>query len=95
MLAAWKYAHGDPYEFAMLAVSIGLIAAMLGGQRSGQVLIQHFVLRVILWRNRCTPWNYARFLEFAVQRMFLRRAGGGYLFIHRSFMQHLAEKAQL
>ena len=93
MLAAWRYAHGNPYEFAMLAVSIGLIAAMLGGQRSGQVLIQHFVLRVILWRNRLIPWNYARFLEFAVQRMFLRRAGGGYLFMHRSLMEHLAEKA--
>jgi hypothetical protein len=95
MLAAWRYAHGNPYEFAMLAISLGLIAAMLGGQRSGQVLIQHFVLRVILWRNRCIPWNYARFLEFAVQRMFLRRAGGGYLFLHRSFMEHLAEKTQL
>lgn len=95
MLAAWRYAHGNPYEFAMLAVSIGLIAAMLGGQRSGQVLIQHFVLRVILWRNHYIPWNYARFLEFAVQRMFLHRAGGGYLFMHRSFMEHLAEKAHL
>ncbi|MGF1522415.1 MAG: hypothetical protein ACFBSF_08870 [Leptolyngbyaceae cyanobacterium] len=93
MLAAWRYAHGNPYEFAMLAVSIGLIAAMLGGQRSGQILIQHFVLRIILWRNRCMPWNYARFLDFAVTRMFLRRAGGGYLFMHRSFMEHLAEKA--
>jgi hypothetical protein len=95
MLAAWRYAHGNPYEFAMLAISLGLIAAMLGGQRSGQVLIQHFVLRVILWRNRYIPWNYAHFLEFAVQRMFLRRAGGGYLFMHRSFMEHLAEKAHL
>jgi hypothetical protein len=93
MLAAWRYAHGNPYEFVMLAVAIGLIAAMLGGQRSGQVLIQHLVLRVILWWNRCTPWNYSRFLDFAVQRMFLRRAGGGYLFMHRSFMEHLAEKA--
>ncbi|MEM7063509.1 MAG: NACHT domain-containing protein [Cyanobacteria bacterium P01_B01_bin.77] len=92
MLAAWQYAHGNPYEYAMLAGAIGLFAALLGGQRSGQVLIQHFILRLILWWNRCTPWNYSRFLNFATRSMLLRRAGGGYLFMHRSFMEHLAKK---
>ena len=93
MAAAWHYAHGNPYEFAMIAIAIGMGAAMVGGQRSGQVLIQHFALRSALWGARCAPWNYARFLDFSVQRMFLRRAGGGYLFMHRSLMEHLAEKA--
>lgn len=92
MLAAWQYAHGNPYEYAMIAGAIGLLAALLGGQRSGQVLIQHLTLRIILWWNRYAPWNYARFLNFATQSMLLRRTGGGYLFMHRSFMEHLAKK---
>ncbi|MEO1390309.1 MAG: NACHT domain-containing protein [Cyanobacteria bacterium J06634_6] len=94
VLAAQQYAHGNPYEYVMIASSIGLMAAMLGGQRSGQVLIQHFCLRVILWWNRCAPWNYARFLDFSARRLLLQRAGGGYMFMHRSFMEHLAKKAQ-
>ncbi len=92
-LAAWQYGHGNPYEYAMIAGAIGLLAALLGGQRSGQVLIQHLLLRIILWWNRCTPWNYAKFLDFLTRSMLLRRAGGGYLFMHRSFMEHLAKKS--
>ncbi|MEM8637815.1 MAG: NACHT domain-containing protein [Cyanobacteria bacterium P01_G01_bin.54] len=79
-------------EYPMIALAIGIVAALMGGQRSGFVLIQHFVLRFMLWRNGCTPWNYQRFLNFAVKRMFLNKAGGGYLFMHRSFMEHLAAK---
>lgn len=93
MLIAWQYAHGNPYEYAMIAGAIGLLAALLGGQRSGQVLIQHLIIRIILWWNRRAPWNYARFLDFVTRSMVLRRAGGGYLFIHRSFMEHLARKS--
>ncbi|MBE9066782.1 NACHT domain-containing protein [Leptolyngbya cf. ectocarpi LEGE 11479] len=93
MLIAWQYAHGNPYEYAMIAGAIGLLAALLGGQRSGQVLIQHLIIRIILWWNRRAPWNYARFLNFVTRSMVLRRAGGGYLFMHRSFMEHLAKKS--
>ena len=91
-LAAWYYGNGDLQQHVMLAGAIGLLAALFGGQRSGQVLIQHLILRIILWWNRCAPWNYSRFLDFVTRSMLLRRAGGGYLFLHRSFMEHLARK---
>ena len=91
-LAAWYYGNGDLQQHVMLAGAIGLLAALFGGQRSGQVLIQHLILRIILWWNRCAPWNYSRFLDFVTRSMLLRRAGGGYLFMHRSFMEHLARK---
>lgn len=92
MLAAWRYSNGDPQQRVMLAGAIGLLAALVGGQRSGQVLIQHLIIRIILWWNRCAPWNYSRFLDFVSRSMVLRRAGGGYLFMHRSLMEHLAKK---
>ena len=92
MVIAWQYAHSNPYEYGMIAAAIGLFAALLGGQRSGQVMIQHFIIRVILWWNRRAPWNYARFLNFSTRQMLLQRVGGRYLFMHRSFMEHLAQK---
>jgi hypothetical protein len=36
------------------------------------------------------PWNYARFLDYAVDRIFLQKVGGGYIFIHRLLMEHFA-----
>ncbi len=92
-LVAWRYGNGHLEQHVMIAGAIGLLAALLGGQRSGQVLIQHLIIRIILWWNRCAPWNYAKFLDFVTRSMLLRRAGGGYLFIHRSFMEHLAKKS--
>ena len=92
-LAAWRYGNGYLEQNVMVAGAIGLFAALLGGQRSGQVLIQHLIIRIILWWNRCAPWNYSKFLDFVTRSMLLRRAGGGYLFMHRSFMEHLAKKS--
>ncbi|MDJ0592593.1 MAG: hypothetical protein QNJ72_21810 [Pleurocapsa sp. MO_226.B13] len=36
------------------------------------------------------PWNYARFLDYAAERIFLRKVGGGYIFIHRMLLEHFA-----
>jgi hypothetical protein len=36
------------------------------------------------------PWNYSRFLDYAVDRIFLQKVGGGYIFIHRLLMEHFA-----
>jgi hypothetical protein len=29
------------------------------------------------------PWNYPRFLDYAAERILLRKVEGGYIFIHR------------
>jgi|GEM_PF-614543 len=68
----------------------GLAGALFGGEGSGVVCIKHLILRFILWRDGCIPWNYARFLDYAADRIFLQKVGGGYIFIHRLLMEHFA-----
>ena len=38
------------------------------------------------------PWNYARFLDYAVEHLLLQKIGGGYMFIHRLMLEHFAAK---
>lgn len=58
---------------------------------SGFILIQHLVLRIIFFCTGHTPWNYARFLNYCVERRLLQRIGGRYRFIHRELLDHFAE----
>ena len=53
-------------------------------------LIQHISLRIIMCCNGYIPWNYARFLNYCTERLFLQRVGGRYRFIHRLLQEHLA-----
>jgi DNA polymerase III delta prime subunit len=57
----------------------------------GKACIQHFTLRLILYCNGYVPWNYARFLDYATERIFLQKVGGGYIFIHRLLLEHFAQ----
>lgn len=78
------------------AIANGLIfgvgAALMGAGGAGLNGIKHLVLRVIFWTRNDMPWNYARFLDDACDRIFLQRVGGGYVFIHRSLLEHFATK---
>jgi hypothetical protein len=69
-------------------VFFGLIALIFGG---GKTCIQHFTLRLILCCDGYIPWNYAHFLDYATERIFLQKVGGGYIFIHRLLLEHFAE----
>ena len=53
--------------------------------------IQHTALRMVLRVCNYTPLNYARFLDYCHDRIFLRKVGGGYIFIHRMLLEHFAE----
>jgi hypothetical protein len=68
---------------------IGLFVALRFG---GEACLKHFVLRLALTRNRSTPWNYVRFLDYAAERILLRKVGGGYAFIHRMLLEYFAER---
>ena len=71
---------------------IGFIASLTAGWKfGGKVCIQHFALRSILHRNNFIPWNYARFLNYATERLFLQRVGGRYRFIHKLLQEHFAK----
>jgi eukaryotic-like serine/threonine-protein kinase len=74
----------------------GLIGGLIGGlivglNKGGAACIQHFILRLILTRQGHIPWNYARFLDHAAERLFLQKVGGGYIFIHRLLLEHIAQ----
>jgi len=65
----------------------GLFGGLIGG---GDAFIQHFVLRFLLWRAGYLPWNYPHFLDYATDRILLRKVGGGYIFIHRLLLEYFA-----
>ncbi len=70
----------------------GLILGLFGGiARSGTPVIKHLTLRLILYFNGYIPWNYARFLDYCTERMFLQRVGGRYRFIHKMLQDHFAQ----
>lgn len=41
-------------------------------------------------RNDTAPWRYVDFLDEAKDRLFLRRTGSGYIFVHRLLLEHFA-----
>ncbi|MDZ8258084.1 zinc-ribbon domain-containing protein [Nostoc sp. ChiQUE01b] len=63
---------------------------LIGIVVTGIPVIKHFILRIILSSNRYAPWNYAKFLDYCTDRLFLQRVGGGYRFMHDLLRQHFA-----
>lgn len=79
---------GEGLAFASIfGLPIGLAAGLTVG---GTACIQHMLLRLILRRERGIPWSLARFLDYATDRIFLRKVGGGYIFIHRLLLEYFA-----
>jgi hypothetical protein len=56
----------------------------------GSTVTKHLLLRLILRREGCTPWRYARFLDHTSRLVFLRKVGGGYIFLHRYLQEYFA-----
>lgn len=46
----------------------------------------------MLVRSGSIPWNYVKFLDYAAERILLRKVGGGYIFIHRMLLEHFAAR---
>ena len=74
--------------------TLGLAVGLYCG---GAAYMQHFVLRFMLWCTRYIPFNYPRFLDYAAERILLRKVGGGYIFIHGLLLEYFAseEKSDL
>ncbi|MDF5730224.1 MAG: zinc-ribbon domain-containing protein, partial [Rhizonema sp. PD38] len=71
-----------------LEIAFGILIGILAG---GIPAIKHFILRVILWSSGSIPWNYAKFLDYCTNRLFLQRVGGSYRFMHDLLRQHFAK----
>ena len=67
--------------------------ALVSALVPGAACVQHVVLRFVLWCRGVAPWRYARFLDYATERMLLQRIGGRYRFIHNLLRDHFAATA--
>jgi hypothetical protein len=99
-LLLWGMLSGDSSPDLIL-FAILFIAALLGGlfyglpfglHAGGRTCLQHLVLRLSLTRNGSMPWRYADFLDFAAERLFLLKSGGGYSFFHRLLQDYFAAR---
>jgi hypothetical protein len=81
----------------------GLVSGLLVGLVSGAlfglggystpslIVLQHYTLRWLLYRNGSLPFtDLVPFLDYCAERIFLRKVGGGYIFVHRLLMEHFA-----
>jgi hypothetical protein len=76
-----------PASVHYIALGFGLVGALAYG---GYACLSHLALRLVLWRDGAMPLNYVRFLDYATERVFLIRAGGGYIFVHRLLQEYFA-----
>jgi DNA polymerase III delta prime subunit len=66
------------------------IGLAFGFCKGGEACLKHLLLRLMLWRAGNIPWNYSHFLDYATERILLRKAGGGYMFMHRLLLDYFA-----
>jgi len=57
-------------------------------------VIQQILFHLVFSSRGYIPWKYSRFLDYAAERIFLRKVGGGYIFIHRLLQDHFASLYQ-
>jgi eukaryotic-like serine/threonine-protein kinase len=84
------------FEGLMVRLIDGMIAGLIVGlivglNRGGSAVIKHYALRLILWRKGYTPFNFIKFLDHCAKLIFLKKVGGGYIFIHRMLLEYFAE----
>jgi hypothetical protein len=56
----------------------------------GSTVTKHLLVRVILRWEDCNPWRYARFLDHTARLVFVRKVGGGYIYLHRYLQEYFA-----
>ena len=91
LLPIFEVLYGSPYGL-IYGLVFGLALGLFIGFRNGGIAcLLHLTLRFLLWRDGCLPWNYSHFLDYAAERILLRKIGGGYIFIHRMLLDYFAE----
>jgi eukaryotic-like serine/threonine-protein kinase len=91
VLSVLGFSAGVPEK----AVSCGLVMFLISGLAfaggyGAYTYVQHVNLRHILYTSGNMPFNYAKFLNFAVEHILMQRVGGGYIFIHRLLLEYFA-----
>ena len=71
----------------LFGLAVGLLVVLLMG---GLAWWRHWVLRILLWRDGNLSWHTVQMLDETTRHILLRKAGGGYRFIHDLFRDYLA-----
>ena len=69
-----------------------IVGLFFGFFYGGYAVIPHYILRFTLARNNIIPWHIISFLDYSTDLIFLRRVGGGYIFMHRLLLEHFASR---
>ncbi|HTU45982.1 MAG TPA: NACHT domain-containing protein [Bryobacteraceae bacterium] len=86
-----RYPLGDALSNAIAGALIGLfVGFVVGLLKGGAFALRNLFTRLALWASGAAPLRYVRLLDFATDRLFLQRVGGGYTFIHRMVLEYFA-----
>lgn len=93
----WTLLGGESNELgmvALLSLAWGAGAGtLLGMACGGGAVVQHWTIRLLLWRAGVAPRNLTHWLAFVVRlRVLYWGVGGGHMFIHRVVQEHFAER---
>jgi hypothetical protein len=75
-----------------IVVPIAIMSLFVYG---GFAVVSHLALRILLASENVLPVrdrDLISLLDYAADRILLRRIGGGWIFIHRLLMEHLADQ---
>jgi len=88
VLGAFVKYYYDSWSDGLItaAIMILIVFSLFGGS----TVTKHLLVRVILRREDCNPWRYARFLDHTSRLVFLRKVGGGYIYLHRYLQDYFA-----
>lgn len=67
-----------------------IVLCALTNVLGGYFWLRHYLLRALLWSESAIPFRLMRFLNYASERMLLRRVGSGYIFMHRLLLEFFA-----
>ena len=92
ILAFMNAGLGDRLSGLGAGLGYGLIVGLIVGlNRGGSAVIKHYALCLILWLNGYTPFRFVEFLDGCAMLIFLKKVGGGYIFIHRMLLNYFAD----
>ena len=85
--------RGGLSNMLIVGLILGLIGMLVGWLVSynGDPDAKPLAIRNLSMLYNRLPLNYVRFLDYCADHLFLRKVGGGYIFIHRLLLEHFAD----
>jgi DNA polymerase III delta prime subunit len=80
---------GDFASIYVLSAILGLLCGLIFG---GMAAIQLKIIQRLLRDEGVMPDSYVQFLNYATERLLLRRGGGSYTFVHSLLRDYLADQ---